>query len=582
MATCSVINAEIPKKSESTESQKIDITVIIGIFFDGTNNNRLQVLIGKKYREKKKKHNTLTNEEKELVKKFATDGLSKGLNKDTLDSTGKIKKEILTDEDINSIYKKHHFRVLGLSRADMRADNFTNIAIMEPFYNPVQGQNPPANTYSYRIYVTGSGTYADIEKSTSSTGLGMGSGETGVVQKVKDALEAMRKKIIDKINSNSDIRFVQYKIHLFGFSRGATEARLFVDLCSKIGEKKRQNKLSKVIKKYTDKEYTKSVDRIHFSKEKDNKIEFPFVGIFDTVSSIGVIRKSIWNPIVTKASSLIYGYHDENNKYLGLNTLAFEKSVVKVVHICAMDEYRENFALVTVPIVKNKVEQFFLPGAHADIGGGYLPGYGPEIIIPTKPKKPSNGSLYIPDVPMDTNTYNEVTLNTLKEQGWIEDGTTEISVNNSTISIRRTSLDGYSYLPLHLMIEKSDGLFDESIKNKFPIPQILPSTFAELGDGNKTTYGNCYYPGDGSKNWKIDYHSLRKSYLHFSSSIDSTITKAKMIVNGPYYDGNNHLQRIIYDDNPQRWFTSTAKTEVTEITPEEYNNLINSLYSHSF
>ena len=59
MATCSVINAEIPEKESSTASQNNDITVIIGIFFDGTNNQRLQVLIGKMYREKKKERKHL-------------------------------------------------------------------------------------------------------------------------------------------------------------------------------------------------------------------------------------------------------------------------------------------------------------------------------------------------------------------------------------------------------------------------------------------------------------------------------------------------------------------------------------------
>ena len=47
MATCSEINADAPNKSKLEETQSKEITVNFGIFFDGTNNQRLQVAMGK-------------------------------------------------------------------------------------------------------------------------------------------------------------------------------------------------------------------------------------------------------------------------------------------------------------------------------------------------------------------------------------------------------------------------------------------------------------------------------------------------------------------------------------------------------
>ena len=50
MAT--VIDANTPEKSEQDESQKIKIDLYLGIFFDGTNNNNVQSMIGQFFRRK--------------------------------------------------------------------------------------------------------------------------------------------------------------------------------------------------------------------------------------------------------------------------------------------------------------------------------------------------------------------------------------------------------------------------------------------------------------------------------------------------------------------------------------------------
>ena len=57
MATCSVIDASSPDISEKVQKEGKEITVNFGVFFDGTNNQRLQVAMGKLNREilKKKK-----------------------------------------------------------------------------------------------------------------------------------------------------------------------------------------------------------------------------------------------------------------------------------------------------------------------------------------------------------------------------------------------------------------------------------------------------------------------------------------------------------------------------------------------
>ncbi|WP_287810122.1 DUF2235 domain-containing protein [Pseudomonas sp.] len=106
-------------------------------------------------------------------------------------------------------------------------------------------------------------------------------------------------------------------VDLFGFSRGATAARHCVNQLRSLPG-----------------------------------VRVGFVGLFDTVAAVAGARKV---------------------------DLALDPAhVPQVVHLVARDEYRRNFALAQVHLSHTEIE---LPGAHADIGGGYLGQMREQVLV---------------------------------------------------------------------------------------------------------------------------------------------------------------------------------------------------------
>ncbi len=539
MASISVINANGTNKSKRTETDSIDINVRIGVFFDGTNNNRAQVTMGRLAREKKNeatKQEIIENED--ILADMKLDKLTKKEQKsiDLSSNKEQTKRDILN--------KRNKWR-LGMPRSFMQSVGYTNIAILERFYQPKNEYN-----YTYKIYVTGSGTFADVSKGINVTGLAAGQGSSGVVQKIWDALEALATRI-NFFNYDSSISGVNYIFDVFGFSRGATEARLFVDLCCKRGD--RPSALRKGIIKYNktfSNNSNSSDDNIIFPKQKN--IQFN-VGVYDTVASVGVIRNSQWAPSalsapitgIERVSVTASTFHDENVRDLGLNTVAHDETVQKVIHICALDEYRENFALCALPD-GGQVTQFLIPGIHTDIGGSELPGYRGNISLPIMK---DHHRLKISKVSPKRDVV-EMTLENLIRLGWLKDDTNtpydmerDIFNDDETvddIDVRRFSVGIYSNLPLAIMAQKHDDVFEhKTIKMKHVIPDGLPQSFEDMVNswrGCDSNYGKCYFPVE-----EKNYRNLRLRHLHFSSSAG--------LVNGPHYNDNYCYERILYTES---------------------------------
>lgn len=556
MATCSIVKASAPNKSAMDEKQRTEITVNFGIFFDGTNNQRLQVAMGKLKRAKDK-GKQLEKDEERMIDSLAWDNASK--------------KEV-GETNIQALDRLSGFRV-GMPRSSMQNVDFTNIARLEPLYDYTKEAD-----YTYRIYVTGSGTFADLNKGVDVTGLAAGQNSAGVVQKVIDALNAIA-KVVGKYMTDDSIDKVHYSFNVFGFSRGATEARLFVDLCSKVRDGKRPKKLKKIIQKYNkdfaiEKKMKSDSSAISFVKQTE--IKFPFVGLFDTVSSVGV-DAGIWNnsilagglELAESLSSSVSKFHKQNKDDLGLDTLVEDGFVEHVVHICALDEFRENFSLQVLPLV-SKVDQFFLPGTHADIGGGDLEGYAEEKYIPKVYKQ---NNLYLPTIVTPGRSQNKknligLNLAGLKELGWIKDDDIITKDKEDTLILKKHSEYGYSFLPLNIMANKARKYtcsFKE-LKSKYQIPEDLPQTFSNVqtnwsGIGGK--FGHCYFPCDEGDIKNKKYKKLRQKYLHFSSCIKETLGIA--FVNAPnltysndgdntvlYYDRFLPLKKIDQEENIEK------------------------------
>lgn len=250
----------------------------------------------------------------------------------------------LNDPEAESILAKcarENFGVSG-SSANSYIGYYTNIHWLSKLYNSRVTEDSP---YVQRaVYIDGIGT--DAGKPDSKLGQGFGISDTGVVAKtdksvsmladnIQDALDAVSKKHTD---CTFIIKALQFDI--FGFSRGAAAARHFANRI--------QSEDSAIISAIR-----QGAAGITFNGPPAGKTRF--IGIFDTVAAIG-----------TPANGLNPHSADTGDVKLTLRPDVAEK----VFHITAANECRFNFALNSV---KPVWPELALPGAHSDIGGGYLP-----------------------------------------------------------------------------------------------------------------------------------------------------------------------------------------------------------------
>ena len=132
----------------------------------------------------------------------------------------------------------------------------------------------------------------------------------------------------------------QINVSVFGFSRGAAEARAFVnwlyDICENDGG---QLKLAGI------------------------PLRVDFLGIFDTVASVG---------IAGGFSSGLLGM--EGRQSWASDNMQIHPKVESCLHIVAAHEVRATFPLDSVRIdgrYPPNVKEYVYPGAHSDVGGGY-------------------------------------------------------------------------------------------------------------------------------------------------------------------------------------------------------------------
>ena len=379
-----------------------------GLFFDGTLNNknntdlRLKVLNQNdlKIRPTDDVEIILWKEEmiEERRKRFEKDSLDKySDNKDELDPKD------ITDYQIAD--KRSGTDKLGVDNSLM--NDYTNVARMWKCCDD-----------NYRIYIEGIGTL-DKQKDIDD-GFRFGAGETGIRGKVRRGCEELAKKIEPKILKRND-EIIEITLDVFGFSRGAAAARNFLYEVNVSNKREEDTKITKS-KKYVGTHleetsyYTYSTNDIIAEKQfvreyedilldKDNvevdpqylidgkmpkygylgyyllekvkpevldriRLNIRFVGLYDTVSSYeesGNLMKGMLQ------ASHLADYFDDDVEQLQLNNLG---KFQQAVHVTAMDEHRENFALTKLQPQENNcnyIEKTF-PGVHCDIGGAYETG----------------------------------------------------------------------------------------------------------------------------------------------------------------------------------------------------------------
>ncbi|WP_460146595.1 phospholipase effector Tle1 domain-containing protein [Pseudomonas sp. S2_A02] len=291
-------NAAWEAKEAREEATHVKITLRIGVFFDGTGNNPFNVEMGRKCGA----HHPVSAQD--------MDGSCKPYMQDPDSSYG---------GEVTNVKRLH----------ELYAESNDSQKIIQK------------KLAFDRVYVEGIGTIAGGQDNL--LGMAFGRGETGIEARVFQAFGRIKQRLHTFHELYPDIQISSLVFDVFGFSRGAAAARHFACLC-----------LARINSPLTDTLYLpNSLFARGFSKVFGEGINTGFVGLFDTVASVGGLSNlgDVRSPAAPGVKLYLMPQHFPN-----------------VLQLMARDEYRANFAL-------NKVGpdhlDISLPGAHSDIGGGY-------------------------------------------------------------------------------------------------------------------------------------------------------------------------------------------------------------------
>lgn len=390
---------------QAEKPEKTPVSIRIQIFFDGTQNNRTNVLDTTKSDEFKAKHGSYTN-------------------------------------DLSNIAKLEY-----IIKEDKNVD------------------------FSISLYIEGIGT-EDLKEDVN-RGLAFGTGATGVKGKAEKGIEKIHQNIRKAVpDKTTPIEYVY--LDLFGFSRGAAAARYCTHMILDGGDR------------------IPLKDWLNKEGYKTGPVKVKFMGLFDTVASLGV-------------------KHSNDTSDLSLDSVQYAE---KGIQIAAAEEHRKNFRLTNINSVGSRGKQIFLPGVHSDIGGSYPDNYSEDLIVFT-------GDLGSKRV------KNEIKW--LTEQGWYDEE--EISLVHrggpngkmfADIYVKRSGIkNGYSHIPLHLMVDFAEQdlvIFDkEALDDKYAIPEELTWLKEEIYEKRDTVLSSEVQINGWWRDKREKLKRVRHEFFHFSA-----------------------------------------------------------------
>lgn len=272
------------RDDSKSSKEKREITLTVGVFFDGTDNNAINT--DNMLKACTAGHYSLTNAEAEGI-------------------LGKCARE--------------DFGVSGIG-ATSYTGYYTNVHWLNTLYT--QRYSPDSYDIQRAIYIDGIGTNAG--KPDSMIGQGLGISDTGVVAKTDQAVSALAGNIQDTLKellrnmSDYELVIKSLQFDIFGFSRGAAASRHFANRIHS-----ENPSIINAIRL--------GVKSTAFNGAPAGKVRF--IGIFDTVAAIGTPMNGL-NP------------HNANTG--SVNLILRPGVADKVFHITAAHECRFNFALNSV------------------------------------------------------------------------------------------------------------------------------------------------------------------------------------------------------------------------------------------
>lgn len=140
-------------------------------------------------------------------------------------------------------------------------------------------------------------------------------------------------------------------ISMFGFSRGAAQARAFANWLKSLCEL--DARLS---------------GRGHALSLGGFKVQFDFLGLFDTVASVGIAN--------TMGDSALLGRFDGHGAWADAEDSLRIPEGLRCLHLVSAHEVRRSFPVDSISIGQSTPangEEMIFPGVHSDLGSGYCP-----------------------------------------------------------------------------------------------------------------------------------------------------------------------------------------------------------------
>ena len=278
--------------------------------------------------------------------------------------------------------------------ADVALNKHSNVVRLYRAHKPENKQEG-----IFALYIPGIGTYfPEIgDDGGSMTGLGCGAmGEERIEFAIESFEDSLKQPLALASAPANAIEVIN--IAVFGFSRGAALARAFVNtlMQRKCVMRNKEWKL----------------------RRGGWPVKFRFMGLFDTVASVGLtmssnttgiyeayngdtagmISKRLENYRATRPEILAYRKNasagadpapgNENGHRDWGSLMRIHESVEEVRHFVAAHEIRNSFPVDSITIFENdqfirpdNFHEALYPGAHSDVGGGYATGEGARSFI---------------------------------------------------------------------------------------------------------------------------------------------------------------------------------------------------------
>ncbi len=378
---------------------------------------------------------------------------------------------------------------------------------------------------SIKAYLEGIGTSSGEEDSVYGQATGMG--DTGVVARVMQSPNTISLQLGLFTESNPGVQVDALEFDIFGFSRGAAAARHFANELLKANG----GVLAGLLRPG---QFGLSEDF-----EWSGHACINFIGLFDTVAAV--------------ADPMRWDFSPADHLNPGVNLYLPPGCARKVVQLTARDEMRWNFALNSVAPHHQEIA---LPGAHSDIGGGYLPIAREKLIL----SRPVSSTVPAGTPIESTHAWRETSR---QYEKWMALGLPEDQLKKEVRRIRKLNPRGVNHPPEdwvlglvtidrqirgELALVYLRVMRELAVENGVPVKSI-PDTpiFAlpfELQDIAKKMMAYAY--GSRFDLNEDEDRLLRSRYIHLSAHWKPT---SGLLISKPAPN-----VRLVYNNEPQQGY----------------------------